>query len=161
MSLTGVSPLIKNWIELGLEWRWFWRPILRPFTIPAKGHVQVPSEAYTFSAPEGVLLTFSAGFDHPDCGIRFETHPELDTGDVFTVTRLTGVGLANMPFYVVAFVPPASLPGVFTIAQNKEWPWTEWARLYVINTGSVPHRCLAYAYTMALLKEPRPAAREG
>lgn len=156
MSLTGVSPLITSWIELGLEWRWHWIPVRRPFAIPANGQVQIPSEAHAFRAPEGVLLTFNAAFDHPDCGIRYEAYPELDTEDFFTISRFVGLGASNMPFYITTLIPPASPPGLFSIVQSKEWPWTEWARLYVINTDSVPHTCFAYGYTMALLKEPRP-----
>jgi len=154
MSLTGVSPLVTNWIERGLEWRYFWRPVVRPFTIPAGSHVQIPSEGYTFRAPEGIAMTFNALFDDPNCGIRFEAAPELDTGDTFTVNTLA-VAIANMPFYVTALVPPQTPPGLYGIVQNKEWPWKEWARLYLINTDSVDHRCIGYAYTMLLLKEPR------
>jgi len=158
MSLTGVSPLVTSWMEQGLEWRYFWRPVVRPFTIPAKGQIQVPSEGYTFSAPEGILMTFNAGFDHPNCGIRFEAHPELDTGSTFTVNNLE-VGLSNMPgFYLTALVPPQTPPGIYTASQNKEWPWKEWTRLYVFNPDSIDHKCLFYAYTMLMLKEPRKEA---
>ncbi len=155
MSLTGVSPLITSWIEQELEWRWYWRPVLRPFTIPAKGEVQIPSTEYTFSAPEGTLLTFNGVFDHPKCGIRGQTHNELDTGAIFTVETMTLVGLYNTPMYVSAMIPPRTLPGVYAINQQKEWPWTEWARLYLFNTDSVPHTCLKYSYTMAMLKNIR------
>ncbi len=161
MSLTGVSPLITSWIEKGLEWTWFWRPVQRPFTVPAKGQIQIPSGAYTFKAPEGVLLTFGAMFDHPMGGIRLESNPELDTGTVFTAANMTLIGLYNTPMYVMAVVPPRTLPGMYGVTQQKEWPWTDWARLYVVNEDSVPHRCLLYAYTMAMLKEPRPVQEEG
>jgi len=160
MSLTGVSPLITSWIEKGLEWVWYWRPVQRPFTIPANGQVQVPSGEYTFNAPEGTLLTFGGMFDHPMCGIRLESHPELDTASVFTVQNMTLIGLYNTPMYVSAKVPPRTLPGMYGVTQQKEWPWTDWARLYLVNEDSVPHRCLMYAYTMAMLKEPRPVQKE-
>ena len=152
MSLTGVSPLINSWIKQKLEWRWYWRPVVRPFTIPAGGQVQIPSGAYTFSAAEGTLLTFNGVFDHPACGIRAETGDELDTGSIFTPGFLTLVGLYNTPMYVTALIPPRTLPGIYGISQSKEWPWTEWARLYLFNSDSVPHTCLKYSYTMAVLK---------
>jgi len=160
MSLAPVSPLITSWIEKDLEWRWFWRPVQRPFEIPANGQVQIPSGVYTFKAPEGTLLTFGAMFDHPNCGIRLESQPELDTGAVFTVANMTLIGLYNSSMYVTAMVPPRLAPGLYGITQQKEWPWTDWARLYLVNEDSVPHRCLAYAYTMAMLKEPRPVKEE-
>ena len=152
MSLAGVSPLINSWIEKGREFRWFWRPVLRPFTIPANSQVQIPSGAYIFKAAEGTLLTFNGVFDHPSCGIRGETHNELDTGSIFTVANMTLVGLYNTPMYVTALIPPRTLPGIYAISQSKEWPWTEWARLYLFNPDSVPHTCLKYSYTMAVLK---------
>ncbi len=160
MSLTGVSPLITSWIEQGLKWRWYWRPTQSPFTIPANGQVQIPSSDYIFKAPEGTLLTLNGVFDHPKCGIRADTHDELDTGFVFTVENMTLVGLYNTPMYITSMIPPRTLPGVYTISQSKEWPWTDWARLYMINSDSVPHTCTGYAYTMAMLKEPRPAQEE-
>lgn len=156
MSLTSASHLISDWVEKGLEWTWFWRPVRRPFTIPANNQVQVPSGEHTFKAPEGTLLTFSAMFDHPQCGIRLESHPELDTGSVFTVQNMTGIGFYNTDMYVIALIPPRTPAGLYGIAQQHEWPWTEWVRLYVVNEDSVPHRCMAYAYTMAMLKKPRP-----
>ena len=160
MSLTGVSPLINSWIEQGLEWRWYWRPVQRPFTIPANGQVQIPSSTYIFDAPEGTLLTFNGVFDHPKCGIRGETKDELDTGFIFTVENMTLVGLYNTPMYISSMIPPRTPAGVYAISQSKEWPWTEWARLYLINSDSVPHRCLTYSFTMAVLKEPRPVKAE-
>jgi len=160
MSLTGVSPLINSWIEQGLEWRWFWRPMQRPFTIPAGGTVQIPSEGYTFRGPEGTLLTLNGIFDHPSCGIRGEFNPELDTGSIFTVDTMTLVGFSNTPMYITSLIPPRTPAGVYAISQQKEWPWTDWARLHVFNSDSVPHRCLKYSYTMAVLKTPRSKKAE-
>ena len=161
MSLTGVSPLINSWIEQGLEWTWFWRPKEGTFTIPANGQVQIPSEGYTFSAPEGTLLTLNGVFDHPSCGIRGETHPGLDTGDVFTVNNMAAFGFSNTPMYITSLIPPRTPAGIYAISQSKEWPWTEWARMYLFNPDSVPHRCLGYSYTMALLKTPRSVQKGG
>jgi len=146
-------------MRLGLKWKYVWFPKLGPFTIPPKGQVQLPSQDYTFSAPEGVVITFNGVFDHPNCGIRFEWSPNLDTGDLFTVLNMTFFGNANMPFYISALIPPATLPGVYTIMQSKEWAWKEWMRLYVFNADSVPHTCLGFAYTIATLDEPRPDDR--
>jgi len=159
LSLTGVSPLITDWMRLGLKWKYIWFPKMAPFTIPARGQVQLPSQDYTFTAPEGVVITFNGVFDHPHCGIRFECSPNLDTGDLFTVLNMTFFGNANMPFYITALIPPATPPGVYSIILSKEWGWKEWTRLYVINNDSVPHTCLGFAYLIAILDEPRPDDR--
>ena len=146
-------------MRLGLKWKYVWYPKTGPFTIPPKGQVQLPSQDYTFSAPEGVALTFGAVFDHPNCGIRAEWAPNFDTLDEFTVARISLLGTVNQPFFVTAFMPPATLPGTYVILQYKEWGWKEWMRLYVINNDSLPHTCFAYAYTVATLDEPRPDDR--
>jgi len=159
MSLTGVSSLVTSWIEHGLEWRYFWRPAVKPFTIPAGGQVQIPSEGFTFKAPEGILRTFNAAFDHPACGIRFEAYPELDTREFFTVDTMA-IALSNMATYVTSLIPPQTPPGIYTIAQNKDWAWKEWTRLYLFNPDSIDHKCIGYAYTMLLLKEPRKEAEK-
>jgi hypothetical protein len=146
-------------MRLGLKWKYVWFPKVGPFTIPARGQVQLPSQDYTFSAPEGVLLTFSAGFDHPNCGIRGEWAPNLDTGDLFTVQQVGSFGFVDQPFYVTAFIPPVTPPGIYVIAMSKEWAWKETMRLYVINNDSIAHTCLGFAYTIATLDEPRPDDR--
>ena len=161
MSLAGVSPLINSWIERGLEWTWFWRPVQQAFTIPANGQVQIPSEGYTFRAPEGTLLTLNGVFDHPKCGIRGVSHPGLDTENIFTVECMTLVGFSNTPMYVTALLPPRTPPGVFAISQQKEWPWTQSMEMYLINTDSIPHSCLTYSYTVALLKGGKVVEGEG
>ena len=159
MSLTGVSPLIADWMRLKLKWMYHWHPVVQPFTIPANGSVQVPAEDYIFAAPEGVGLTFAGTFDHPACGIRTEFNPELDTETAFTVNTMILLGTVNAPWFVFGLVPPQTAPGVYGVFNYKEWPWTEWMRLSVFNTDDVPHRCLAYAYTIATLREPRPDDR--
>ena len=144
---------------MGLKWKYVWFPKVGPFTIPPGGQVQLPSQDYTFSAFEGVILTFGGLFDHPQCGIRFECHPNLDTGTDFTVARISLLGTLNQPWFLSALIPPATLPGQYVIMQYKEWGWKEWMRLYVFNADSVPHTCLGFAYTVATLDEPRPDDR--
>jgi hypothetical protein len=154
MSLTPHSPLLRDWVAQGLEWKYLWSPVLNPFVIPANSQVQLPTEKSTFMAPEGVAMTFIAAFDNPLCGIRFES-PQLDTGSFFTVANLTTIGAYNQPFFVMALIPPVTPAGVFVIGNAKDWVWTDWARIYVINTDNVPHTCLSYAYTIAVLIKPR------
>jgi len=153
MSLTTISPLIRDWMRLGLKWTYHWEPRLRPFTIEAKGSVQLPYEEYIFKASEGVLLTFAGVFDHPKCGIRLES-PQLDTRDIFTVENLSPGGAVDMPFFVFVMTPPHV--NYYIISNYKEWAWTDWARLYVFNTDDEAHTCIGAYYTIAMLKEPRP-----
>ena len=155
MSLTTFSPLVMDWIKNGLKWKYVWQPVYRPLTIPANGQVQLPQGDFIYKASEGVAITFGAMFDHPDCGIRFNT-PQLDTGDIFTVNNISALGTYNQPWFVEANVPPQTIDGTYTILQYKEWAWTDWAELYLINTDSVDHICYTFAYTLALLLESRP-----
>lgn len=155
MSLTGLSPLITDWIRNGLRWKYLWEPVYRPFEIPARGQVQIPLGEHTFRYPEGVLLSFSASFDNSECGIRYESE-HLDTKTAVTVRNITALGALDAPFYVWAAQPPQTLQGVHYIANYKEWAWTNWFRLYLINTGPLPHYCLNFQYTIAVLLEERP-----
>ena len=155
MSLTTISPLIMDWMRNGLKWKYVWQPVYRSLTIPALGQVQLPQGDFIYKAPEGIATTFGAMFDHPSCGIRFNT-PQLDTGDVFTVNNIDALGTYNGPWFVEANIPPHTADGTYTILQYKEWAWTDWAELYLINTDSVDHTCYTFAYTLALLLEERP-----
>jgi len=155
MSLTPHNPLIQDWIERGLRWKYVWQPFYRPFTVPAQGQVQLPQGDYIYKAPEGVLLTLNGVFDHPYCGIRMN-NPQLDTLNVFTVNSVVFAGLYNAPWYVEASVPPKTADGVYAITQQKAWPWTDWCELYMINEDSSDHTCYGFGYTMALLLEERP-----
>jgi len=146
-------------MRLGLKWKYVWFPKMGPFTIPAGGQVQLPSQDHTFTAYEGVLITFAGIFDHPQCGIRLECHPNFDTGSDFTVAKTSLLGTVNQPWFLTSLIPPATLPGQYAIMQYKEWGWKEWMRLYVFNADSVPHTCFGYAYTIATLDEPRPDDR--
>lgn len=156
MSLTGVSPLIADWMRLKLKWMYHFHPVQRPFTIPAGREVRVPFEDYVFTAPEGTIFNFGGLFDDPSCGIKLEAHPELETGLTFTVSNAFVVGTLNAPWFFFGMVPPQVAPGTYGILNYKEWPWTEWMRISVFNPDSVPHTCLGYGYTIATLQEPRP-----
>jgi hypothetical protein len=155
MSLAGISPLIADWMRLKLNWSYLWQPQLKPFTISAGTEVHLPHQDFIYKYPEGILLTFGAAFDHPNCGIRFE-NPQIDTGRDFTVNALLISGLVNQPWYVSSMGPPQTPVGIYGIAHQKEWAWTDWARLYVFNSDTIPHTCIGVAYTLAVLKEPRP-----
>lgn len=153
-SLVGVSPLITDWMKLGLKWSYGWQPVTRPFTLPAGKEVQLPSQNYTFYAPEGILLTFFSFFDHPKCGIRLEAYPNLDTENFFSIQNLlTNI---NQSSFLTTITPPKTPYGLYIIGNVKEWSWLTWMRLYLFNSDSVDHKCLTYAYTIATLQEPRP-----
>jgi len=155
MSLTPHNPLIQDWIVRGLRWKYVWQPTYRPFTVPANGQVQLPRGEFIYRAPEGVVVTFGAVFDHAMCGIRMN-NPQLDTLNIFTVNSMTFLGTYNQPWGIFTTVPPQTAPGIYTITNWKAWPWTDWCELYVINEDSSDHTCYGFAYTIALLLEERP-----
>ena len=49
MSLTTINPLVQDWIERGFKWKYVWQPTYRPFTVPAKGQVQLPRGDYSIA----------------------------------------------------------------------------------------------------------------
>jgi len=152
--MSGWNPQIADWMRLGLEWQYLDQSILRPFEIPAKSQIQLPRGDYTFNYPEGVLLTFSGGFDHPTCGIRIESDPNFDTKEYFTVNNIA-LGLSRPEILVYASVPPVSPAGIYGVRIVSPWVWQKWLRLYLFNLDSIPHRVFAHTYHMAVLKEPR------
>lgn len=156
MSISA-SPLIVDWIKNGLKWQYRLQPKRGPFTIPPNGIWSVPEEPYIFTAPEGVLLYFGALFHSPLCGVRFECANGLDTEDNFTVDAAAFLGAANTPFFVSATMHPKISSGLFTVLNSREIPWTDWARLSLINLDSNPQICVGYAYMMATLSKPRPS----
>ena len=86
-----------------------------------------------------------------------QAEPNLDIGVVNTVIGNIFAGVTVPTGITYARVPPATPPGIYTIHSNKEQPWMETCRLYVLNSDPVNSiTCLGYGYMMALLKEPRP-----
>jgi len=162
MSLSETSPLIKDWIKLGLKWHYIAQPDITPFPIPPLAHIQIPVvNPVNFEAFEGALKDYSAYFDNPSCGIRLECYPGIDTHNLFTVALAAAAGFSNQMFTAVyALIPPATPPGFFGVYFPNEWPWKGWLRLHVFNADVVPHTCIGLGYTIALLDEPRPEETE-
>ncbi|GAG98057.1 unnamed protein product [marine sediment metagenome] len=85
-----------------------------------------------------------------------ESEPNLDFKSINTVgnSALLGNFLPNVMTY--ASMPPMTPAGLFGLNSNKEWPWFEWCKLYVINASTTRTiNCIGFAYTMAYLTEPR------
>ncbi|MHA1262693.1 MAG: hypothetical protein ACTSSA_11500 [Candidatus Freyarchaeota archaeon] len=140
------SPLIFDWIQNGLEWQYIFAPIIRPFTIPAGKEVELHPGEYRY--PEGVLITASAGFDSPKCGIRLRAEPYLDTENKLTVELMT-LGNLVEPWVgtVFATMPPDTPPGVYVLRSEKEWPWVESIKITLFNTDTVDHKCIGFSWT--------------
>lgn len=155
MSISPSSSLITDWIERGLKWKYVWQPTYRPFTVPANKQVQLPRGNYTFKHPEGIVITFSAAFDNPYCGIRF-SNPQIDTLDTFTVNAAVFGGTADKSIFMVGIAPPLTTAGIYGIGLFKEWPWTDWCELHVFNSDSIDHTCYGFGYTLAVLMQERP-----
>jgi hypothetical protein len=63
---------------------------------------------------------------------------------------------------VFTLVPPYTPPGFYAVRVASPWKWTDSLDLYVINTDTVPHTCIAFAYMLAVLErgEVRPLELE-
>lgn len=151
--MSAKYPAIEEWERLGLKWLYIWNPKFTVLTIPARGQVQVPYEGYAYKYPEGIIIFYSAAFDHPSCGVRFQWHPECDSGNLFTVTNILIGGMTRPEELAYGIAPPDS--PWYSIRVCSAWKWEQWLNLYVINTDSVPHRCFGFAYMLAVLQEPR------
>ena len=156
--MSVVPSLIADWVRLKLNWGYLAQQSLRPFILAPNEEKQLPTKDFTFSYPEGILMEFSAGFDHPNCGVRAELNPELDWGHDFTITNIA-LGLTRPEALVYAVVPPTTPPGYYGIRVPSAWIFKDWMKLYVFNADAVPHTCFAQAYHLAVLKEPRPDDR--
>ena len=152
-------PQIDDWEQHGLAWGYIDEAKYGSITIPANGQFQLPQGDYTFDYPEGVLIQFSAIFDHPLCGWRLEANPGLDTENNFTVSN-TSLGLSRPDILSYASIPPITPAGVYMIRIGSPWFWTKWMKLYIINTDSVAHTLFGHAYHIAVLKKPRPGRKD-
>lgn len=155
MSAT-VSPLITDWISKGLDWQYIFQPALKPEILQPNQMKQIPLDTSIYKYPEGVILLIGAYFDHPNCGIRFESVDpvNIDLKNQFTISVTAAYGMygTSKSDFVYAKVPPQTLPGIYGLISSKEWPWKKTLRLYVFNADTVPHRFLTAGYTLAVLK---------
>lgn len=151
--MSAKYPAIEEWERLGLKWMYIWNPKVAITTITARGQVQIPYEGYAYKYPEGVFIFGSGAFDHPSCGVRAEWAPNFDSGDLFTVQNLALGGITRPEEFIYVNMPPHS--PWYSVRVCASWKWEQWLNLYLINTDSVPHRCLGFAYMLAVLQEPR------
>ena len=150
----SMPSLVTDWMRNRLDWGYVSATKLAPTTLQPGEMFQLPRSEYVFSYPEGVLLQFSAGFDHPSCGIRLEQNPGLDLGTDFTVMTIA-MGLSRPEVLVYATIPPTTPPGWYAVRICSQWPFKDWMRLYVFNSDTVPHTMLGHSYHLAVLKEKR------
>jgi hypothetical protein len=143
--MSALLPTIERWERKGYQWKYLFNPVLKPFAIPAQGEVQIPSDKFIYRFKEGILQHFQAGFDHPLCGIRFKADPSFDSGNVFIVSSVA-LGMVAPDPLIYAKMPPDTPNGVCTIRIESAWKIENWLELYIINTDSVPHTCIAYGY---------------
>lgn len=155
-----MEDVIREWLDLGLEFHYIISPHLSPFNLPPRSRIQIPRpNPVDFQGPEGVLLNFTASFNNPLCGIDIELYPGYNTRSALIINNLLAGGLYNQPWAQNVRVPPWTAPGIFIIefaAAGNDQAWKNWARLYVMNTDTVAHVCLGLSYSMVILDEPRP-----
>jgi len=152
MSMPAVA---SDWLSKKLNWGYVTQSRIGKTLLQPGEMLQLPSAEYIFKYPEGVLLQFSAGFDHPYCGIRIEQNPDLDTEENMTVAN-TSLGLSRPEILVYTTTPPDSPPGWYSIRACSQWVFKDWMRLYVFNSDTVPHYMMGHSYMIAVLKEERP-----
>lgn len=156
--MSANSPTIADWIRLKLEWGYIDSALYTKRELAPGESYQLPSKDSTFSYPEIALLHFTAGFDHPSCGLRIEGSPDFDTGNFFTVQNIM-LGLTRPEPLVYALVPPTMPLGYYAVRIPSPWIFKDWMRLYALNTDTVPHNLLGHSYHIAALKKPRPDDR--
>jgi len=159
--MSALSPLISNWIENDLTWRYAFQPVLGPFTLRPGQKRQIPLEDFIFRAPEGTLLHMSVMFDSPQGGMSMESEPNLDFKIVNIINNNLASGHSLPSVMTHARVPPDTPAGLFSLHSLHEWPWLEWCRLYIVNGDAAQAiRCIGFGYTMAYLIEPRKTPLE-
>lgn len=146
-------------MRLRLEWGYISQQVLRTRTIQPSTELQLPTDDYTFTAPEGVLLDFTAVFDSPECGLRVEVDPSYDSEETFTVSNLVNLGLTRVESMIYAVIPPTNPAGRYTVRLVGPWTWKDWMRIYVFNPHTASHSMLFHSYDIAVLKEKRPGDR--
>ena len=157
--MSGWNPTVSDWMNRGLEWIYINQTTLAPFEIPANSQFRLPRIDFTFKYAEGVLIQFSAGFDHPSCGIRIESYPNFDTREDFTVANLS-LGVTRPEILLYALVPPHTPAGLYGLRIVSPWSWKAWMNLYLVNTDDVPHRVLGHTYHMAVLQRSNSTPKE-
>lgn len=150
-----VSPLIVDWIQNKLPWRFTFQPVTQSFDLAPGVRLQIPDPQYIFQAAEGTLVSMTTAFSSPYGGMSMESSPNLDFRSDNTILNSLTVGNTGPNNMTFARVPPDTLPGIYILNSYKEWPWLENCRLFLLNTSSKSIRCLGYGYTMAYLTGSR------
>lgn len=154
------SPLVADWIERGLRWKYVFKDVRKPLTIPALQEKQIGE----FFKSEGLFLFGKFVFDAPFGGVRIDAYPEWPiTLDIPTMYS-DGVIAPNVWGWVSRYLPDPyrGAPGTYAMVIPEGQVWQNRFKILVINTS--PNRtinCLRYLYAMAVLEEPRSTeARE-
>lgn len=150
MSVT--SPLIADWIENKLSWKYVYSPTVNPRTIAAHEMALYHKHVY----PEGIFIGGTGAFSSPLCGFRLRADPDLDTERTLTIKYATGFGGTFPNVNTWASIPPTTPPGIYVGNIAKEWPWLNFLEISVFNNDTVEHHFIEGVYTLAVLSKPRP-----
>lgn len=158
--MPAISPLISNWAENNLKWKYVFSPYLKAFKLEPNQMMKVPVQG-EHAYPEGLILTGGALFDSPMCGIRFFAEPTLDTKTTFTIVAFSLWGLfVPAPTALSVAVPPDTPDGSYAIHLNVDVAWEDNFAFYVFNIDTVEHWCLGLGYTLAVLDKERPTPKD-
>ncbi len=153
MSGTDAPALVLDWIKRGLKWKYVWSPKQSAnLTIPAGGHVDIPYADRIYKHPEGVLINTAAVFDSPLCGVGAYFDPEYDSGEFHSSANFLIVGFTNMPSDGYVMVPPKISTGLYAVGTLRTYNFLNYIKFTLFNKDVLPHRCLTYAFTLAVLE---------
>ena len=148
------APLVADWIRKGLRWKYIFRDIRKPFSIPLTEEKKVAMHQY----PEGIFLFGKFVFDRPFGGVRIDAYPEWPiTLDIPTLWA-DGVLAPNVWGWISRYRPAPFVgqPGTYALVIPQGQVWQNIFEMWVINTNlTIPINCLRYLYAMAVLLEPR------
>ncbi len=148
--------LVLDWMRQDLKWKYVWSPSISAYlNIPAKGRVDIPYTERVYKSREGVLINLSAMFDHPLCGVGSLFGPEFDSKGTHSGFNFLVSGHSNNLFAGYVNLPPKTPTGLFVVVICKEYNFKDSIEFYLFNNDTIPHRCISYAYTLALMDEVR------
>lgn len=148
------SPLVADWIERELKWKYIVKDISKSYNLPAGSEKKIGK----YLNPEGLFLYGVFEFDRPFGGVRIDAYPEWpDSIDIPTLYRL-GVRAPNIWGWLSSYIPDpyAGLPGNYTIVIPQGQVWQNTFELFVHNlNANIAINCTYHKYVMVVLEQAR------
>lgn len=124
-----MADLITEWIRAKEPWRYMYRAMSPPVTIPPNTY---DLRAYEVRVDEeGLVMKSVWDFDHPYCGIRIVAN-ELDTGQDITIATLK-YGTMVVPNGWIHLVCDEPTRPYYSMMVEVELPFTGIYTVYFVN----------------------------